>query len=148
MVNKKSYLVLFCSIIAHLNSVGFRMAIESPLTRELSKVFNTTVAVTSWTTATNTITYLSFGMYHFLPLYVSMYLPRYLEAQLAIYQFAYEAFCSRTSLVILRLKHQNDFNQWQQIRFRSCLSFRYQYYCRKASYHGWKVAFLIAKLSC
>ena len=60
MTSKKCYLVLFCTVISNLNNVCVRMAIQSPMTKELSKVFNSSVAVTSWSTATNAVTYLCF----------------------------------------------------------------------------------------
>mgnify|MGYP001792341217 CR=1 FL=1 len=48
MVFDKAYLVLFCSFLSNMTSVGMRMAMQGPMTKEMMVHFNATVAETSW----------------------------------------------------------------------------------------------------
>ena len=48
MAFDNAYLVLFCSFLSNMTSLGMRMAMQGPMTKEMMVHFNATVAEMSW----------------------------------------------------------------------------------------------------
>lgn len=60
MAFKKAYLVLFCAFLSNMSGLGLRMSMQSPVTKELTEVYNATLVEASWPGTMSATMYYSF----------------------------------------------------------------------------------------